>query len=254
MQTTSAPTARTAALPSVGEAGERLADRVYEAIRFAIHDGTLAPGARLRQEALAVELGVSRTPLREALLRLERAGLVSAVPRRGWVVAGLTRETIRHLYEARELIEAHAVAAAAARQTPASAAALEKAYRDLLVASGRGLIDSFNAHRAFHRQLVAAYENEVVKDELERLFDRDASLPMFALYSRDRAALRVMALEHEQLVEAVGSGDPAAARRAILQHIARSLDRVEGEHELQRGRTSALTEIPEGRTHGNASR
>jgi DNA-binding GntR family transcriptional regulator len=249
MQTTPQRERSSSSLPSVGEGGERLADRVYEALRFAIHDGTLAPGTRLRQEALADELGVSRTPLREALLRLERAGLVEAVPRRGWVVPGLSLETIRHLYEARELIEAHAVAGAAAAQTPQTLEAIEAAYDVLLLAAERGLLDSFHAHRSFHRTLVAAYENDVIKDELERLFDRDASLPMFALYSRDHEALRAMAREHGEFVETLTSGDPGAARAAALRHISGSLARVEQEFALQRG--TAGKGVSEGRINGN---
>jgi DNA-binding GntR family transcriptional regulator len=241
---------RRAPLPPVGDGHERLADRVFEALRVAIHDGRLPAGSRLRQEALAEELGVSRTPLREALLRLERSGLVRSIPRRGWVVAGLTRETIRHLYEARQVIEAHAVARSAQAQTRRSLADLERAYASLVEAAERSLLESFQAHREFHRELVRAYDNDVLKEELERLYDRDASLPMFALYSRDREALRSMAREHEELVEAVRSRDPDEAREAVVRHISRSLARVEAEFDLQ-GAAADTGGRSEGRVNGN---
>ena len=229
MQVRSRAQSRVLDLPEVAVAPERLSDRVYDAILLGICEHTLVAGERLRQEELAEALGVSRTPLREALLRLERAGLVRAVPRRGWVVAPLSLATIRQLYEARELLELHAVAGAAKRRTPETVARLERVFEDLVAAAERGLTEGFRAHRAFHRELVAAYDNDIVKAELEALYDRDVTLPMFALYARDREAVRAMAHEHGELVEAVRSGDPERARAATRRHIALSLARVESQ-------------------------
>ena len=85
------------------------------ALREAITSGRLPPDARIKQEQIAAELGVSRTPVREALHLLEREGLVRLVPRRGAIVQGFTAADVRELYELRELLEPAAAALATAR-------------------------------------------------------------------------------------------------------------------------------------------
>ena len=89
--------------------------RVHDALRAAILEGEIAPGARLRAEALAERFGTSRTPVREALLMLEREGLVSVEPHRGAIVRSFDAADLLDLYEVRALIEPHAAARAATR-------------------------------------------------------------------------------------------------------------------------------------------
>ena len=94
---------------------QQLTDRVCAALREAITSGRLAPEERIKQERIAAELGVSRTPVREALHLLEREGLVRLVPRRGAIVQGFTAADVRELYELRELLEPAAAELATVR-------------------------------------------------------------------------------------------------------------------------------------------
>ena len=98
---------------------QQLTDRVLVALREAITSGRLPADARIKQEQIAAELGVSRTPVREALVLLEQEGLVRLVPRRGALVQGFTAADVRELYELRELLEPAAAALATARATEA---------------------------------------------------------------------------------------------------------------------------------------
>ncbi len=100
------------ALPLLG-VRENLAEAVYRVLREAITDGSLPPGERLREIPLARRFGVSTTPVREALRRLEREGLVEINPRRGAVVPRFEPADIAQLYEAREVLECRAVRRAA---------------------------------------------------------------------------------------------------------------------------------------------
>ena len=92
--------------------------RVHDALRTAITDGEIAPGTRLPAEALAERFGTSRTPIREALLMLEREGLVKVEPHRGAIVRSFDPADLLDLYEVRALIEPHAAARAATRVEP----------------------------------------------------------------------------------------------------------------------------------------
>src|SRR2546421_11249040 len=97
------------------EAPERLADMVYEAIRQSIMDKTLAPGSRVTESGIAQQLGVSKTPVREALLRLRRIGVIEPEGVRGARVVSPSRAAIREAYEIREALEVFAVRSIAAR-------------------------------------------------------------------------------------------------------------------------------------------
>jgi DNA-binding GntR family transcriptional regulator len=112
--------------------------RVQEELREAILGGTLEPGARLRAEALAEQLRTSRTPVREALVRLAREGLVEIEPRRGASVRAFDAADLADLYEVRALIEPHAAARAAVRMTAAQLSRLAELCR---LAESRGGAD-----------------------------------------------------------------------------------------------------------------
>lgn len=104
----------------------RLVDEAARALREAILDGRLRPGQRLLQDRLAEMLGVSRTPIREALQRLEREGLVRSVGRQGMVVAQLAAQDIEEIYDVREVLEGLAARLAASRISQAQLNTLRK--------------------------------------------------------------------------------------------------------------------------------
>jgi DNA-binding GntR family transcriptional regulator len=106
------------ALPPLPQTGS-LVDRIHEALGAAIMSGGLDPGTRLREISLANHFGVSTTPLREALRRLDFEGLIDVHPRRGAVVTALTPATVAQLYEIRTILETGAVRLAA--RSPATA-------------------------------------------------------------------------------------------------------------------------------------
>jgi DNA-binding GntR family transcriptional regulator len=108
---------------------ESVVDQVYAVLRRRILDGDLGRGTRLRQEALAEELGVSRTPLREALRRLAAEGFVTFHPNRGAEVADMSADDVRAAYEARLVLEPGAARLAATRRPAGELAAMRAAVK-----------------------------------------------------------------------------------------------------------------------------
>ena len=144
-----------------------VADLTSAVLRAAIVSAALVPGERIHQDAVAEALGISRVPVRSALLRLEAEGLVDRRPNGGATVAILSPEEIRDLYEARVVLEVHAVGQAIAALTPDRLARLEELAASL---DDEALADTFlEAQEAFYRTLYAAGPNEVLVNLIMRM-------------------------------------------------------------------------------------
>jgi DNA-binding GntR family transcriptional regulator len=200
-----------------------LTETVYDALKEAIIDGSLAAGSRLTEGALATSFGVSTTPVREALTRLEREGLVTLLPRRGAVVTSFTVDDILEAGELRELLEGHALRKGWARLTPDSVERL----RGLVAAS----FHSVEAHDRrgfnrldvdFHNLIVGMSGNRRLIGLFRTLHDQCQMVRLRAihLHGRPRAAYE----EHRLLVAAIAAGDAAEAERLLQAHIRHTVE------------------------------
>lgn len=150
-----------------------LRDRAYAAIRDAIVDGTLAPGERLRDQELCTWLGLSRTPVREALNRLEQDGLVETAPQRFTRVTPLDRRAARDAFPVVAALHALATELAVPKLTEADLAALRDANHRFAEALRDGDVDAaLEADDAFHGVFVTAAANAEIPRALERLMPR----------------------------------------------------------------------------------
>jgi DNA-binding GntR family transcriptional regulator len=194
-------------------------DQVHAELLERIVAGELRPGARLRQEALAEQLGVSRTPLREALARLVSEGLVEFVPNRGATVARRDFSDMEQAWRARLVIEPGAARLAAERQERLAIESMrETVLRQRSVADD--VTASFALNREFHLALVAAAGNAHLSQFAELLWLSRIGVPIFARQARDRAQVLAWADEHEAIAEAVAAGSAARAERLTRDHIA----------------------------------
>jgi DNA-binding GntR family transcriptional regulator len=204
----------------------RLVDDVHEAIKARIMDHAIAPGARVSIDGLARELGVSPTPVREALARLESAQLVVKEPLRGYRTTPLlTPEQLADLYRFRLLIEPWAAASAAERIDPAGRARLaaELASADAPDADTYAAYRAFSAHDARFHQLVAELAgSDQVRDAFQRTHWH---LHIYRQYY-DRGIGPQALAEHRGVADAVIAGDPAAAADAMRRHLETSYDRL----------------------------
>lgn len=197
-----------------------LRDVVFETLRDAIIRQVLKPGERLMEIQLADEMGVSRTPVREAIRKLELEGLVVMVPRKGAYVAGVSMKDIHEVYEVRSALEMLAVTLAAERITDEELDALERqVLRESEEESKKdGSLDniiyidsSFHdiIYQAAHNQRLVQFVN-ILQEQLQRF--RAASL---ARPGRSKTALE----EHKKIVEALSERNGELAARLAREHI-----------------------------------
>jgi len=202
-------------------------DYAYTEVRERILSGRLRHGTTVGQEALAAELNVSTTPLREAMRRLASEGLVILDAHRDARVTPLTAAEARSLVEVRQQLDPLAVHLAAERRDTADRARIEEAAATLQpLDTGSGLA-ALEAHRAFHAALYRASHNDLLVGLLDGLWDkadryRRATLEAGEDSPADRA--RVQA-EHRAMMAAVLDGDPDAAEEHMRRHVANSLGR-----------------------------
>ncbi|HTN63537.1 MAG TPA: GntR family transcriptional regulator [Devosia sp.] len=196
------------------------ANAVYETLRGAIKDGRYAGGARLRERDIAAELGVSRTPVREALLRLVSRGLLDAAPG-GLVVRDLSRRQILELYASREVLEG-GVAGFAAQHASESEVANLRRLAAAFAATGGSLAGVVRANRSFHTALYEAAHNSYLVQLIGDLNDSLALLRISTFEIEGRFASAIV--EHEAIVDAVARHDAAAADSSARLHIRKSTE------------------------------
>ena len=203
------------------------ADYAYSEVRNRIMSGALAHGAVLNQEALAAELDVSTTPLREAMRRLSAEGLVLLGAHRDARVAPLTAAEARSLFEVRQQLDPLAVRLAAERRDERDRARIREAAASLEpLGAGSGLA-ALEAHRAVHTALYRASHNDLLIGLLDGLWNKADRYLRAALEAREDAPddrARVQA-EHAAIMTAVLDGDPDAAEEQMRRHVAGSLGR-----------------------------
>jgi DNA-binding GntR family transcriptional regulator len=182
----------------------------------AIEEGRLPAGTRLREAELARDFGISRTPVREALKRLESQGLVTHEPHHGAIVAHLDYGQTVELYHIREVLEGTAAGLAATHATATEVDILRG-----MVERDRGLtgdpVALAAANRHFHRQIHLSARNRILDRMLDNLRLSLALLAGTTLRLPDRGPAAVE--EHAAIVEAIAAHDPAAAEEAARRHI-----------------------------------
>jgi DNA-binding GntR family transcriptional regulator len=196
----------------------RVSDQVATFLRGEIYTGTLKPGERLLEVELGNQLEVSRAPIREALLILQRDGLVSMRPHRGATVAMFTDDDILEIYELRRLLDPVAARAAAQRHDPAAAATLrEQLDRMELAVERRDAFQAALAHADFHKALGRASGMPRVASFIDSLCTQ-----MLASHARGSVEhpeeIAVLITDHSPIVDAVEQGHPDIAAAATTAH------------------------------------
>jgi len=192
------------------------ADFVYESLRDAIWDGRVAVGERVREEEIARNLGVSRTPVREALQRLHQRGLLVFGAGRGLTVASLSQHQVLQLYAMREILEGSAARFAAQHATEPEIAVLWRLQKELCKPD-HDTMALVTLNRRLHQAIYEAAHNQYLIQTLSVLHDSLALLhsTTFRVPSRRLESDE----EHRQIVEAIEQHNPDRAEEAARQHI-----------------------------------
>ncbi len=214
-----------------------LVDKLAAQLQARVLNGELPSGTRLRQEALAEEFGVSRTPVREALRKLQASGIVELRPHRGALVRGLSPREIRDAYQVRAELEALAAEVAALRIRQEQLERLHQAqaqFREALrrmtrrTRNGRRRLSETDisawgrANDEFHQVIQEAAGNEVLAAtlaHLHRSFPRDLSR---IVLSESTNLLKENVAEHEAVLDAIERGDAESARSLMQRHVLRA--------------------------------
>lgn len=191
-------------------------EQAYHYIRDAIRAGRLKPGDRLRETDLAVSIGLSRTPIREALARLESNRLIINDPVRGLVVTELDFSAVNELYFMREVLEGTAARLAAQHASDVEISILEDLCEQYK-ASVEDEVALEITNRQFHDMLCQCAHNRYLVDTVNMLHDSLSLLGGSILTQRDRVADTLK--EHALVIEAIGRRDPEAAEQAMRGHI-----------------------------------
>ncbi|HEX9016008.1 MAG TPA: GntR family transcriptional regulator [Chloroflexota bacterium] len=196
------------------KANRSVSDEVYRVLREAIIRGDLRPNEHLVEMQLAQTLGVSRTPVREAIHRLETDGLARSLPNRSTVAAWHSAEDIQHIYSMRARVEGYAARLTAERATEASIARVESLARKFAQASPREQ-DSLN--QQFHKAIVQACRAERVVKVAMSLVEHSLMGRLYLLHTpgdRERSVR-----EHEAIAAALRDRNGVDAERLVRDHL-----------------------------------
>jgi len=200
---------------------EEVADRLRELIT----EGELPAGARLNERMLCEQLGVSRTPLREAFKVLSAERLIELQPNRGAVVTVLSEVDVVHLFELMAELEGLSGELAAARRTDAELDEIRALHFEMLAAHARRDLSAYyRLNREVHALINRCARNPVLTETYESVNLRIQNLRFRSNFNRDKWDAAVA--EHGEIVEALARRDAAALRRLLERHLSSKLDAV----------------------------
>ena len=212
-------------------------------IRELVLSGEIPPGAKLDEQALADRFSVSRTPVREALRRLASSGLIELKPNRGAYVAQLTPDQLDDIFVAMIELEATCARLAAMSMQPAERRNLQRLHESMALLAERGQVDEFElANEELHTMICRGAHNTVLAEMNEQL--RNRRRPYRNTQFRSPGRLIHSHEEHDAVVRAIISGDPAKAHASMLHHLGQasaSFERMASEAEIasERARRTA---------------
>ncbi|MEV6251110.1 GntR family transcriptional regulator [Streptomyces sp. NPDC051742] len=194
------------------------ADRVYMHVKQAVLDRRYEGGSFLTEGELALAVGVSRTPVREALLKLEMEGLLKLYPKKGALVLAVSAQEIADVVETRLLVEEFAVR----RAVPAPASLVER-LEELLEeqkqrAEAGDLAEVAVTDRCFHAEIVRHAGNQILSRLYDQLRDRQLRMGVAVMQSQpDRVAKNIT--EHAEILDRIKAGDVEGAAHCVRQHL-----------------------------------
>jgi DNA-binding GntR family transcriptional regulator len=193
-------------------------DQAFERLRDAIITGHFAPGARLIERELCEAMGVSRTSIREVLRRLEAEQLIEVEPRKGPIVARLTRKQVEEIYEVRAMLEAAIVRRFTVEASAENIAALKRIYETLSRVRDQGdVVAIVNTTRQFIEYMMAVVDHQLIGDMLRKLNARISVARVLAISVPGR--LQQSARELEIVMEAIERRDAEGAAQSLMNYV-----------------------------------
>lgn len=196
-----------------------LSEYVYEQLKDLILKNQLPPGEALIEEKLASQWGISRTPLRAALTRLEKDGLVKTIPHRGCLVTDITAADVRDVYQAREALEVMTTLLATPHIPDAELDEMARLFDRIEADLAQDNYDSYIPSDAlFHAMILRYVANRVLLEMLERIYNQITRIRNLS-HDQPGAHMREAFNEHRVILAALKRRDAQAASEAMRQHI-----------------------------------
>lgn len=197
-----------------------LSEKAYRQIKHKIATLALPPSSLINEQELREELGIGRTPIRDALRRLEVENLVTIIPRRGTFVSDLSITNLQALAEIRVELEGLAARLAAGRiddEQLAHMEALFEGFDEVIVEGGNKAL--MNCDKQFHYLVYEAADNEFMEDVLDQLYTLSLRLWYLVLDRLDQEVVKEAIGEHLKIIEAFGERDGARAEKEMQRHV-----------------------------------
>jgi DNA-binding GntR family transcriptional regulator len=205
-----------------------LREIVYEELKRQIMVGEIAPGTRMMEVELAEETGVSRTPVREAIRKLEKEGLVTIEPRRGAYASDISAKDMVDILEVRQDLEGMAAGIAAQKITDEGRIELENIARKYKESVDKEDIEEIIKNdEAFHKYIVGLSGNKTLIKMVSQV--QELALRFRYIYYQDFSRFKNQPSEHQAIVDAIAGGDVAGARKFAEEHLAGLKDFVRRE-------------------------
>lgn len=198
--------------------------RIYERLRDHIVQGDLTEDSHLVQEQVADALGVSRTPVRDALNRLAHEGLVTWIPGTGYVVNGLAEQDIVEVYQVRSTLEVMATRLAVGKHAPALVSRLNALIEEMAAADPGDAARQFELNRQFHRAMVEPCNNGLLLKMLDSLWDHPVNRRITRSYVHDAANVDLMVKEHREMLAAAADADEERLVAMTEHHLSTGYD------------------------------
>ncbi len=211
----------------------------YESLRKSILNGEIRAGELYNEMAIAKQLGISRTPIREALLELSNKGMVTFLPRRGVIVRSLSKEDVTELFELRQVLETHFVTKIAATPSDYDFSVLERNIKEQKAAARKKNIpDYLRYNGAFHSTMAEMCNNQRMLEIYGAIVDLIRLLALQSLQHPMRMQARLIP-QHEAMLESIKNGETKQATKLLITHLKESKQAaLEGIQNLQTNKQS----------------
>ena len=204
---------------------QALNEWVYDQLKSMICSTSIKPGEQINIEHIAEEMGVSRTPVREALLRLQQDGLVRSVSRVGYFCTSITKRDIREMFELREMLEAFAARKATTNLSDEDLTHLRQSFEPLSLEIADGQYQNFlDSEIQFHTLLVNRASNRKILEVMNALYDHMLRVRILSLFSHEHVVQSFD--EHMVILDALERRDAVAAEAAMAHHMRQVKERM----------------------------
>ena len=202
--------------------------RVYEVLRDRIVNNVLKPQEYLNEQLLAEDLGVSKTPIREALQQLERNRLVVLVPSKGCHVANISIDRIREIFEIRTILECAAARLAASLPNRKSLLTPQEGDGPIDFDDSEKLRQSLTSGYQIHTRIIEAVGNSYLTDFYKTILDNILQVRIYFLKRLGQERLHETVREHKRILQAIAAGDARGAESAMREHLNTALKNING--------------------------